>query len=71
MQRLQNVHTEATNQTRPDPSAQLYPPKLAVSATTSKPSSSDISMSMPEETITTTINVYKVIEKANTSLDFQ
>ena len=71
MRRLQNVHTEATNQTRPDPSAQLYSPKLAGSTTTSKPSSSDISMSMPEETITTTINVYKVIEKENNSLDFQ
>ena len=71
MRRLQNVHTEATNQTRLDPSAQLYPPKLAVSTTTSKPSSSDTSISIPKETITTTINVYKVIEKENTSLDSQ
>ena len=71
MLRQQNITTEIANQTRQDPSAQISPPEFVVSTTTSKPSSSDTSISIPKETITTTINVYKVIEKENTSLDSQ
>ena len=69
MRQLQNMTTEKTNQTRKGTSAQISPPEFVFSETTSKPSSSD--STLPKDTITTTINVYKVIERKNTSLDFQ
>ena len=71
MRQRQNISTEITNQKGQDPSAQISPPELVFSTTSSKPSSSNRSTSIPKETITTTINVYKVIEKANTTLDSQ
>ena len=71
MLRQQNITTEIANQTRQDPSALISPPELSPPTTNSKPSSSDISTSIPTETTTTIINVYKVIGKASTSLDSQ